>query len=120
MTQGVICYGKTKCPCVFDVPDWGLEAGKCQKLDAIIIKHERGHFGHVECNQCGLYRPEWKKGVDRLSAECKLREQTINDLKAAIPQETRSGCKKVMKKYLDATDEWVWRVCYGRPRPKGE
>jgi len=113
---GVICYGTTKCACMF--PEYGITPGQCPAYDAIVDKHEKGHFGDVTCDACTkLSRPPSDDPSKINDSECALRKQTSQDCDVALLGEKDSKCKAALQALKDDEDQWVTANCKSKTSP---
>jgi len=69
----VICCSGTKVPCI-DIPAFSTAASPVARavLQDCATKHERQHFGDVDCPPCGITSPPFRNGKpQQAESECK-------------------------------------------------
>ena len=96
----VVCEGGVKYACSFELP--GTHIG----LMLCTLQHEKAHMSALECNKCGVYAAEWKKGMTendknkneceayKLNNECIKRHMNLNCGNLRYADGSRSKCEK--------------------------
>jgi len=87
----------------------GYQPGVCPSIDALIVKHEKGYFGDVDCpKDCLLKVAPWKPGMtqqDKDRAECARYREDIKSLQNILPK-LSGACKIVAQNLLNDRTEF--------------